>query len=239
VRAFLAPAVIVLSFVLLAVLAIAASMVTGSGDPAHRVGRIWARIALRAAGVKVRVGGRGHIPRGEPVVFACNHASQFDIPVVYAALPVQFRFLVKKELFRIPLFGLAMRRTGYIPVDRAGGKAALRSLEEAAARIREGTSVVIFPEGTRSPDGRLRPFKAGGILLAVKAGCRVVPVAVSGSHRILPKGTLKVRSGEVRVGIGPAVNTVREGGRSRSKDDVAMDVWNAIAAMLEEENRPA
>jgi 1-acyl-sn-glycerol-3-phosphate acyltransferase len=236
--AILSTTLVALSFALLAPAAILLALITGSGDPAHNVGRLWAKIVLWISRVKVDVTGQEHIPGGFPVVFASNHASQLDIPVVYQALPVQFRFLVKKELFRIPLFGSAMRRSGYIPIDRTRGKAALQSLREAADRIREGTSVVVFPEGTRSPDGRLRAFKVGGMMLAIKAQCAVIPVAISGSHKRLPKGSLRIRPGRIHVSIGRPVPTVGEDG-PRSKDEVTAEVWETISSMLAEDNRPA
>ena len=229
---------VILAFIFFSPIAIITGIITGSENPVHRIGRFWARIALRASRIKVIVRGREHIPRGEPAVFACNHASQSDILVLYQALPIQFRFLVKKELFKIPLLGTAMRWAGYIPVDRlARGKAALRSLQKAVEKIKNGTSIVIFPEGTRSPDGRLRPFKIGGMLVAAKAGCPIVPVAISGSHRVFPKGNLKIYPGQIKVVIGPSIHTEGPEG-TLSRNMLAKEVWKAIFSMLDEENRP-
>ncbi len=225
------------SYVLLAPLAILASLITGSGDIPHFLGRIWSRISLFCAGIRVETSGLEHIPKGTPAIFAANHASQFDIPVLYKALPVQFRFVVKKELFSVPLLGLAMKRAGHISIDRSGGKAALMSLKKAAEAIRSGTSIVVFPEGTRSRDGRLQPIKPGAVVLALKSGCPIVPVAISGSHRILPKGSLRVRPGRVKVVMGPPIQTV-EGGNPRSKEQVSAEVYQAICSMLDPENRP-
>jgi 1-acyl-sn-glycerol-3-phosphate acyltransferase len=229
--AFLTPAVVVLVFVLLFPVAIIASLINDSGNRVHRVGRLWARTIIRTSGIKIDVEGQDNIPMGRPVVFACNHASQFDILIMYEALPIQFRFVVKKELFKIPFLGLVMRLAGYIPIDRSGGKAALRSLQEAAGRLKKGESIIIFPEGTRSPDGRLRPFKTGGILIAVRAGCPIVPVAISGSHNVLPKGSLRVRPGRIKVTIGPPVQTVGPKGPV-PKDIVTKEVWESISSML-------
>jgi len=178
------------------------------------------------------VEGRENIPAGRPVVFASNHASQLDIPILYKALPVQFRFLVKQELFSIPFFGLAMRMTGYIPVDRSGGREAIKSLQEAARRIAGGTSVVVFPEGTRSPDGSLGAFKPGGMVVAIKAGVPVIPVAILGSSSVLPKGRLRVQPGAVTVRIGPPIESCTPGG-PRRKEEVSGAVRDAIAGMLE------
>jgi len=232
-RATLTPIVVVLAFMFLFPAVLIAGIVDDSGNWIHRLGRLWAEIIIRTSGVKIEVQGHGHIPMGTPVVFACNHASQFDIPIVQEALPIQFRFVVKKELFKIPLFGFALHHAGYIPIDRSGGKAALRSVQEAAERLKKGTPIVIFPEGTRSPDGRLMPFKVGGILIAIKAGCPIVPVAISGSHHVLPKGSIRVRPGRIRMTFGLPVQTVGPKGPI-PKDVVTKKVWDSISAMLEE-----
>jgi len=229
--AFLTPIVVILAFILLFPVAIIASLINDSGNQVHRVGKLWARIIIRTSGVKIEVQGQDNIPMGRPVVFACNHASQFDILIMYEALPVQFRFVVKKELFKIPLFGFAMRHAGYVPIDRSGGKAALRSLHEAAERVKRGASIIIFPEGTRSLDGRLRPFKMGGILIAIKAGCPIVPVAISGSHNVLPKGSLRVRPGRIKVTVGLPVQTVGPKG-PLTKNSITKEVWESISSML-------
>jgi 1-acyl-sn-glycerol-3-phosphate acyltransferase len=233
-RATLTPIVVVLSFMLFFPAVLIASLINASGNWIHRLGRLWAKIIIRTSGVKIEVQGHEHIPVGKPLVFACNHASQFDILIVLEALPVQFRFVVKKELFKIPLFGFALHHAGYIPIDRSGGKAALRSVQEAAERVKKGTSIVIFPEGTRSPDGLLMPFKMGGILIAIKAGCPIVPVAISGSHKVLPKGSIRVHPGRIRITFGLPVQTVGPEGPI-PKDIVTKEVWDSISAMLEEE----
>ncbi|PXF56231.1 MAG: 1-acyl-sn-glycerol-3-phosphate acyltransferase [Deltaproteobacteria bacterium] len=232
-RATLTPIVVVLAFMFLFPAVLVAGIVDDSGNWIHRLGRLWSRIIIRTSGVKTEIQGHGHIPKGKPVIFACNHASQLDIPIVHEALPVQFRFVVKKELFKIPLFGFALHHAGYIPIDRSGGKAALRSVQKAAERLKKGTPIVIFPEGTRSPDGRLMPFKVGGILIAIKAGCPIVPVAISGSHKVLPKGSIRVRPGRIKVIIGLPVQTVGPKGPIL-KDIVTKEVWDSISAMLEE-----
>ncbi len=232
-RATLTPIVVVLAFMLLFPAVVISSIINASGNWIHRLGRLWARVIIRTSGVKIEVQNHRHIPVGKPVVFACNHASQFDILIAFEVLPVQFRFVVKKELFKIPLFGFALHHAGYIPIDRSGGKVALRSLQKAAGRVKKGTSIVIFPEGTRSPDGRLMPFKVGGILIAIKAGCPIVPVAISGSHKVLPKGNIRVRPGRIKVTIGFPVQTVGPDGPI-PKNIVTKEVRDSISAMLEE-----
>lgn len=178
-----------------------------SPDYLHTYARFWARIGLLLAGVQFEVEGREHLPATGAVVYMPNHQSNFDILALFAGLPGQFRWLAKEELFRIPLFGFAMRRTGYIAVDRSDRKKAILSMAEAARRIGAGTSVIVFPEGTRSPDGTLLPFKKGGFMLAIQAGAPIVPIAIRGSHEVMPKGSRWIRGGPLRVTIFPLVPT--------------------------------
>ncbi|TBV81431.1 MAG: 1-acyl-sn-glycerol-3-phosphate acyltransferase [Desulfobulbaceae bacterium] len=161
--------------------------------------RWWGRTICRISGVKVAISGLESLDRSKPYIFAANHQSQFDIFVLLGYLDFDFRWLAKKELFAIPLLGWAMRRADYIPVDRRHGRQAWASLNEAAQKIAAGTSVVIFPEGTRSPDGRLQPIKTGAMVLAIKAGVELVPLTIIGTHEILPKGKLLARPGQVTI----------------------------------------
>jgi 1-acyl-sn-glycerol-3-phosphate acyltransferase len=157
--------------------------------------RYWARLIAWLSGIKVELVGIEKLDQSRPYIFAVNHQSQVDIFVLQGYLDFDFRWLAKLELFKVPVFGHAMRRAGYIPVDRSHGRKAVKSLDEAAKRIGDGTSVVIFPEGTRSPDGRLLKFKGGAMVLAIKAGVPVVPVGISGTYEVLPKGKLMIRPG--------------------------------------------
>jgi 1-acyl-sn-glycerol-3-phosphate acyltransferase len=163
-----------------------------------RCGRPWSRILLAAAGARTSVRGAQHVPPG-PCLFGANHQSLLDIPALFLVLPDNARFLAKESLFRIPVLGWAMTASGCIPIDRSNRARAMRSLEQAAARVRAGRSVVFFPEGTRSRDGKLAPFKKGGFHLALQAEVPVVPVAISGSYRILRPASLQVRPGPLRV----------------------------------------
>jgi 1-acyl-sn-glycerol-3-phosphate acyltransferase len=203
----------------------------GSAAGVQAFPRFWAKAILGLAGISVRVEGRERLAPEATYIFAGNHQSQFDIPILQGFLGFDFRWLAKKELFQVPVWGAAMRRAGYIPVDRGQGRAAFKSLDEAAGRIAGGTSVVIFPEGTRSPDGQLQPFKAGAMVLAIKAGVPVVPVGISGTFEILPKNRLLARkSGEVTVRIGAPIET---GGYSvKQKQDLAERLQREVAALL-------
>ncbi len=193
--------------VFFSVSAILAGLLIPGGNLAHLVGRTWARSLLFAGGVRVQVDGLHRIDPNQAYVFAANHQSQFDIFVLLAHLPIQFRWLAKKELFSIPIFGPAMKGAGYISIDRSNRKAAFKSIDLAAARVREGTSIVIFPEGTRSLDGRLKSFKKGGFHLAIKAKRPIVPVSISGTFSILPKKGLRITPKKARVCIGDPVPT--------------------------------
>ncbi|WP_303722288.1 1-acyl-sn-glycerol-3-phosphate acyltransferase [Malonomonas rubra] len=173
----------------------------------HRWGILWGRSALLLAGLKFNVRGSEHIPQSRSVVYIVNHQSNFDIPILYAGLPLQFRWMAKQELFNIPLFGLAMRRCGYIPIDRSDRRKAMQSMSEAAKQIRDGASVIVFPEGTRTPDGQLQEFKKGGFLISLKAQVPIVPVAIKGSYAVMSKNSLRINKGAIEMEIFPPIET--------------------------------
>lgn len=176
-------------------------------DIPHLIARYWARWTLFSANVSVDTTGNGNIPDG-PAVYMSNHVSNFDVLAILGYLMVQFRWTVKKELFYIPVFGFAMKKCSYIMIDRGNHDKALESMRIAAEKIRSGTSIVIFPEGTRSDDGRLQfPFKKGGFRLAIDSGAPIVPITVCGSFRILPKNSVKVRPGKITIKIGRPIET--------------------------------
>lgn len=178
------------------------SLFSGTGNLPHILARAWARFTLLCANVRVEVRGSGNIVQG-PAIYMPNHVSHFDVFALLGHLNVQFRWTVKKELFSIPLFGLAMRRAGYILVDRMHHDRAMNSMREAAQKIRQGTSIVIFPEGTRSCNGTLQfPFKKGGFHLAVQSGVPIVPITVVGSGDVLPKHGKRVKPGKIVLNIG-------------------------------------
>src|SRR5210317_685359 len=133
-----------------------------------------------------------NLPLDAPCILMPIHQSNFDIPVLLGRLPVQFRWLAKAELFKIPIFGRGMRGCGYISIDRSNRKSAFQSLAEAATKIRNGVSVLIFPEGTRSRDGKILPFKKGGFVLSVDAGVPIVPIVIYNTGSIMPKGRLRI-----------------------------------------------
>jgi 1-acyl-sn-glycerol-3-phosphate acyltransferase len=185
--------------------AIVASFLDRTGAMAQRAARSWARALLWVGRISVQVEGLENLVPGQNYVFAANHRSNFDIYVLLALLPGTFAFVAKKSLFKIPLFGQAIHRLGCVPVDRENVQQAIRSLNEAAAKVREGKSMLIFPEGTRATTPELLPFKKGVFIMALKAGQPVVPVAVNGTRSIQPRGAFWVRPGPVQIVIQPPI----------------------------------
>lgn len=195
--------------------------------------RYWGRAMCWVAGVRVRVEGMENIQPDQTYIFAGNHCSQYDICAFQGYFPHDFRWIAKKELFRIPIFGQAMQRIGYIPIDRSHGRQALKSLDEAAGRIAAGSSVLIFPEGTRSANGQLQEFKTGAVLLAIKARVPIVPLGFNGSYAVLPKGRLLARSGEIVIRIGPPISTAHY--KAGDKQALALELQTAVAQLLREQ----
>jgi 1-acyl-sn-glycerol-3-phosphate acyltransferase len=221
---------VALATVLLGLLVIGLSMLPDTARIIPRVARAWGRSILAVSGVRVRVLGRERIGSTAGFIFMANHQSNYDIPVLLGHLPVPFRWLAKAELFRIPIFGRAMRGAGYIPIERSKRPAAIESLREAAGIVRQGGSVMIFPEGTRSMDGTLKPFKKGGFIMAIEAGAAIVPVALRGTFDIMPKRRLLIRPRDVTLLIGAPIATA---GYSLPTKEVLMDaVRNALQRQL-------
>jgi 1-acyl-sn-glycerol-3-phosphate acyltransferase len=163
-----------------------------------KIPRWWSRSVMWAGGIKVRVHGLENVGSSEPRVFASNHVSWFDVAGLASELP-RHKFVAKAELFKVPIFGRAMRAAGMVEIQRENRKAAFGAYEVAAQRIRQGNSVVVFPEGTRGHDYRLRPFKKGPFVLAIAAGVPVVPIIVHGTIEILRKGSFRVHPGTIDI----------------------------------------
>ena len=194
--------------------------------------RLWARFGLALNNTPVTLQGAENLPEG-PFILMSNHQSNFDILALIATIPRRIYWIAKKELFDIPIFGSSMRRGGYIPLDRSDGRKALKSMDNAAAIIRQGSSVVMFPEGTRSRDGRLLPFKRGGFMLAVRAGVPVIPVTIIGSGQVNPGGVIKLFSGTITLLLHPPV-TVPEGLKKGAAEEWLMEkVRDVITSGLE------
>jgi 1-acyl-sn-glycerol-3-phosphate acyltransferase len=198
---------IVLATIILGTVSVAASFFDSTGRTQHAVAVFWARILLAVSFIRVRVEGLENLDTQGSYVFAANHASYMDIPALLATLPFQFRFFAKKGLFQIPFLGTHLRRAGHLPVDRSNARNSLKSMSEGARVIADRQlSVLLFPEGGRSPEG-LREFREGAAYIAIKAGAPLVPVAIIGMRRLLPMGSIHIRSGQVVVRIGQPMPT--------------------------------
>ncbi len=215
----------IVATVIIAPLVVVVALFSRTGNLAHRIARLWARSILFVSGIDVTVSGGAGVDPRLSYIFMANHQSNFDIPVLLAHLPLQFRWLAKAELFRIPVFGRAMRGCGYISIDRFNRESAFQSLAQAAATIKNGTSVLIFPEGTRSPDATIMSFKKGPFVLAVDAGVPIVPVVIHGTWSIMPKNRRTIKPCRVTLDIRPPVAT---GSYSRNTKDELMQNIHTI-----------
>ena len=203
-----------------------------TGDLVVDLARLWARALLGFGGVKVTIEWRAPIAKDGAYVFMANHESTVDIWALLAALPFRMRMIAKKQLGSIPLFGWAMRAGRFMFIDRANALAARRTIDEAKCRIRDGEKVMLYPEGTRSRDGKLGPFKKGGFHLAIDAGVPIVPVALKGTRESMPRGSVLLRSGRVQAIIGEPIPTA--GLTDSDRHRLLEQVRSRIAEMLGE-----
>jgi len=190
---------------------------------------------VRAAGVRIRVKGAERIPPGT-VIFAANHTSSADAPAVVGAIPRRIAILLKKSLFEWPIVGQAFHLARFIPVERFSRESAITSLEKATESLQNGQSFLIYPEGTRSPDGRLQEFKKGTAVMAIKAGVPLVPVACSNAHRIMKKRELKIYPGEILVEFLPPIDSKEY--TVEQRDELIERLHNEMAAGLPPDQRP-
>ncbi len=225
-------AVLIASYTLLAgVPAMILCLIVPNGKPLLWFARPWAWMIAKTCGTKVRASGIHRIPRDGACVFICNHQSHFDIIALILALPVQYGILAKRELFRVPVLGWALWLAGFVPVDRGNREKAIAGIQRAASAVRRGRSVVVFAEGTRSPDGSLQPLKKGGFHLAMLARAPLVPVSIRGGRDVLPKGSLRIRPGVMDVVVGDPIPAPEVGGASI--DALVARVRAALLAGLE------
>jgi 1-acyl-sn-glycerol-3-phosphate acyltransferase len=213
-----------------AALACLAAIVDRSGRATREVGGAWSRVLLRLLRVDVSVSGAEHAPPGA-AVYAANHGSALDILVIFGYLPVDFRIVYKRSLSLIPLLGWSIWLGGHVPIDRSNPLRARRSLMAAALCIRSGKSVVLFPEGTRSPDATVRRFKRGSFRLALESGAPVVPVSLAGVKAVAPSGMTSLRPGRVRLRLSPPVPVA--GRALEDVDELAEEVRRIVVAGCE------
>src|SRR5437867_8242751 len=225
-RVLLAVPLIALDTLVFGGAAVLAGLLDRTGRLCRHLARAWARVLLRGLGVRVEVTGSENVPHG-PAVYAANHGSALDIPILFGYLPVDFRIIHKRSLYLIPLVGAYLYLGGHIGIDRGSAFGARRSLARAAERIRRGTSVAVLPEGTRSRDAAVRTFKRGSFVLALSAGVPVVPVSLAGVQRVAPRGLLRLKPGTVRLTIHPPVPTA--GRDARDAAALADQVHRVVA----------
>ena len=221
--------------VLLSSLTILASFIDKNGDLAYNITKTWAKFVLAVSRIKVTVQGSYNIRPDRSYIYMSNHQSNFDIPVALAYFPFKFRWVAKAELFKIPIFGYAMHRIGHINIDRSNRRAAFKSLKKAAKNIREGVSVLIYPEGTRSKDGNIGPFKNGGFVLSVESGTPIVPVIIHGTWPIMSRDKIIVKPGNVIIEIKKPIETKNYNRKTRN--DLLKKVRSVICESFEKGKR--
>jgi 1-acyl-sn-glycerol-3-phosphate acyltransferase len=194
----------------------------------HACARVWSRLILKTSGIRVRVEGLENVTPDSTAIYCVNHQSAMDIPVLFVNLPVQFRFMAKRSLFNMPFMGWHLRRSGHIPVDRDRPREAMKSMKMVAKEIREGKSVLLFPEGHRGRNGELLPFKAGGFYIAILSGVPVIPITINGTPNVLKPDTYHVRAGRTEMIVHPAIST--EGLTLHDVESLAQRVRDAIAS---------
>jgi 1-acyl-sn-glycerol-3-phosphate acyltransferase len=214
---------------ILGTLALLISLFDGSGRMQHRVARIWARLIVKTVGIRVHVEGLNNLRTSEAAIYAANHLSAIDIPVLYSSLPGQFRIMAKRGLFRYPFLGWYLRRSGQIPIVIGDPHASLRSMNRACDALRKGMPLVVFPEGGRSATGELQEFMGGAFYVAIRAQAPVVPMAIVGSYALLPMNSFHMIPGDVRLVIGEPIPTA--GLRMRDMRKLAAQVRQVIAEL--------
>lgn len=216
-------------------LALLASLFDGTGRVQHRIAHIWARVILKTVGIRVHVEGLQHLQSVQGAIYAANHLSAIDIPVLYSWLPGQFRIMAKRGLFRYPFLGWYLKRSGQIPIVFGDAHASLRSLNRAGDALKRGMPLVVFPEGGRSATGELQEFMGGAFYVAIRAQAPVVPMAIVGSYELLPMNSFHMIPGEVALLIGEPIPTA--GLRLRDMEKLATQVRQVIADLYDSQTK--
>jgi 1-acyl-sn-glycerol-3-phosphate acyltransferase len=227
----IAPISLVCSTIFLSSVALAASIFDSKGIVIHKFSCFWAFLHLKMCGIKVLSKGTENLSK-PPYIIMCNHQSALDIFVLYIALPFLFKWVAKRQLFSIPFVGWIMKRAGYVSLDRENAREGLKAINDAAQKIREGMNIIIFPEGTRSKDGKLLPFKKGVFSLALRSGVPVIPVGIIGTSRLQPKGSLMPQEkGVIYVNIGKPILIIgdKTSEKARIMDEVRVSIEKLTA----------
>jgi len=218
---------LIISTIFLSTVFIIVSLFDRKGERIHRIRRFWAGLHLKVCGVHVSLKGLDNIKK-PPYIIMCNHQSALDIYALLSSLPLPFKWIAKRQLFLIPFIGWVMKSAGDISLDREKPREALKAIEAAVRKIREGTNIIIFPEGTRSKDGTLLPFKKGGFSLALRAGVPILPIGICGTNRLQPKGSfIPLEKGVIYINIGEEIYIADKGRAAKT------EVMNTVRAEIE------
>jgi len=195
----------------------------------HRIAQVWARGCVRISGARLTVRGAGNLRKYPLAVYAANHTSYMDTPVIFSTLPFQFRILAKKELWTMPFIGWYLNRSGQIPVDTVSANATVSSLGGGVRALRGGMPLFVFPEGSRTPDGKMQPFLAGAAFLAIRAQVPLVPIALSGVYDLLPMHTRHFYPVDITLSVGEPIST--DGMTIRQTEELNARVREVIEAL--------
>lgn len=221
---------VVVNTAVLGTLVIISSLFDRRGNFIHYIGRFWSLLNLFLSGTRVKIHGKEKIEKGRTYIVMSNHQSLFDVWALIGKIPLQLRWIVKMEIRNVPIFGYALERMGHVYVDRKNRSTAFGSMDEAVMKIKQGISIIIFPEGTRSKDGNLLRFRRGGAVIALKAGIPILPVTVNGSRFALPKDTLDLMPGRIEIVVGDVIDTGQF--KESQPDELIMEVKSAIEKNL-------
>lgn len=210
-------------------LSLLASLMEKSGKIQHRIANIWARLCVRISGSRLTIRGVENLRRHPVAVYASNHTSYMDTPVIFAALPFQFRILAKKELWPIAFIGWYLDRSGQIPIDTVNPRATLSSLGAGVKALRSGMPLFVFPEGARTPNGELQTFLSGAAYLAIRAQVPLVPIALSGVYDLLPIHTHHFFPGDLTLSVGDPIDTT--GMTARQTDELTARLRDTIESL--------
>ena len=230
--------------IVLGTLSLLSSLWDRDGQMQHRFARLWAWLILNTTGCSLTIVGAEHLDGSRACVYASNHISALDIPVLYHALPFQFRIMAKQELFRYPFMGWHLQRSGQIPIDRESARSSLRSLRQASEAIGRGMPLLIFPEGGRSANGQVQPFLGGAFFVAIRSGAPIVPMAIVGSFEAVPMNSFVIKPRPVTLVVGEPIPveqfTAREMDRLAAIAQKAVeDLYYARAEVSDPRGEPA
>ncbi len=222
---FFADPLIYLYTVVLGTISLIFSLFESKGRAQHWIAHLWATLILKTVNCPLTIVGAENLdPRG--CVYASNHISALDIPVLYHGLPFQFRIMAKRELFRYPFLGWHLKRSGQIPIEREDVRASIRSLRQASDTVRSGMPLLVFPEGGRSPDGKIKPLLGGAFYVAIRAGVPVIPMAIVGTYEAVPMNHFVIKPRPFTLVVGKPIST--EGFTSHGMDQLAAITQKAV-----------